>query len=112
MRLRLRLFLLCTVAVVALVLVACGGSTGTESTTGGAASTGSSTGASTGGSPDGQALLQERCTVCHDLQRVEQQKLDATGWSDIVTRMQSQGAQLSEAEKQTLVDYLAATYGP
>ncbi len=62
--------------------------------------------------PDGAALLAERCSVCHSTERVTQAHKTADEWDTTVTRMISKGAQLTEAEKSALVDYLATTYGP
>jgi cytochrome c5 len=61
---------------------------------------------------DTAALLQERCRVCHSLDRVTQSKLTSAQWDQVVTQMISKGAQLTDAEKQALVAYLAKTYGP
>jgi mono/diheme cytochrome c family protein len=63
------------------------------------------------GTQDGAALLQERCSVCHSTDRVTQAKKTKAEWDTTVTRMVGKGAQLSDAEKQILVDYLAANYG-
>ena len=60
---------------------------------------------------DGGALLQERCTVCHTLSRVESKKLTSTEWETIVDKMIGKGAQLTPDEETLVVDYLAATYG-
>jgi cytochrome c5 len=61
---------------------------------------------------DGAALLQERCTVCHSADRITQAQKTSAEWDTTVTRMIGKGAKLSSEEKTTLVDYLAATYGP
>jgi len=61
--------------------------------------------------PDGTALLQDRCTRCHDLARVQSARKSAADWTTTVDRMVGKGASLTDAEKQTLIDYLAATYG-
>jgi cytochrome c5 len=71
--------------------------------------------ASTGGQPatttlDGQTLLQERCTVCHNLNRVISAHKTAAQWTTTVERMVGKGAQLDAQEQQTLIDYLAQTY--
>jgi cytochrome c5 len=60
---------------------------------------------------DGKTLLEQRCTVCHSLDRVQAKKLDASGWSTIVQRMVGKGAELNAAEQKILIDYLAKTYG-
>jgi len=59
---------------------------------------------------DGQTLLQERCTVCHTLDRVTSAHKTADQWKTTVGRMVGKGAQLDAQEQQTLIDYLAQTY--
>lgn len=49
--------------------------------------------------------------MCHTRARIDDEDEDLEGWTDIVTRMQSYGAQLSGEEKETLITYLAATHG-
>jgi cytochrome c-type biogenesis protein CcmH/NrfF len=60
--------------------------------------------------PDGQTLLQERCTVCHNLNRVTSAHKTADQWTTTVERMVGKGAQLDAQEQQTLIDYLAQIY--
>jgi hypothetical protein len=50
--------------------------------------------------------------VCHNLDRVQSKHEAQDWWAGTVARMVGKGAQLSEAEKATLVAYLAATFGP
>jgi cytochrome c5 len=59
---------------------------------------------------DGRSLLEERCTVCHDLGRVERSKKTEEEWKATVERMVGKGAQLDEAEQELLIKYLAETY--
>lgn len=59
----------------------------------------------------GKALLETRCTVCHNLERVQKKKLDDAGWEEVVKRMVKHGAKLHDAEKEALVTYLAENYG-
>jgi cytochrome c5 len=61
---------------------------------------------------DGQAMLQERCTVCHDLVRVTGATKNRAEWEQTVDRMISKGARLNEEEHTSLINYLAETYGP
>jgi cytochrome c5 len=61
---------------------------------------------------DGATLLDTRCSSCHSADRAKQAKKTPEQWDQTVTRMIGQGAQLTEAEKRVLVDYLAETYGP
>jgi len=59
---------------------------------------------------DGQALMQQRCTVCHSSDRITSAHKTADQWKTTVDRMISHGAQLTSAEEQTLIDYLAQNY--
>jgi hypothetical protein len=70
-------------------------------------------GSSTTSSPaplDGQALLQQRCTVCHDISGLSQLHGNSQQWKGLVDQMISRGAKLNSQEEQKLVDYLAQTY--
>lgn len=60
---------------------------------------------------DGATLLQTRCTVCHSLDRVNNEKNTRAGWEQIVNKMVQKGAQLNDSEKATLLDYLAQNFG-
>lgn len=59
----------------------------------------------------GEALVQERCTQCHDLTRIQSAAKTREEWDATVTRMIGKGASLNETEKVAVLDYLAATYG-
>ena len=60
------------------------------------------------GMSDGEQLVQERCTVCHDLTRVEEADYDQAGWEASVDRMIQNGANLTPEERDVVVEYLAA----
>jgi cytochrome c5 len=60
----------------------------------------------------GEELLQERCTRCHDLDRVHAAGKSESEWEATVERMRGKGAELTDDEAQILVEYLAETYGP
>jgi cytochrome c-type biogenesis protein CcmH/NrfF len=60
---------------------------------------------------DGAALLQERCSSCHNLDRVKSAAKSKEQWTATVERMISKGARLNDAEKSVLIEYLAKTYG-
>ena len=60
--------------------------------------------------PDGQSLVQERCTKCHGLGRITQTGNTDRGWKATVKRMVSKGAQLSATEQEKAVQYLGETY--
>ncbi len=92
-------------AVALALLVAC--------SSGSAGPSGSSSSGSTGDpSPSGQTIVNERCSRCHALTRIQGARKSGQDWDATVTRMDSHGLQLTPAEKAAVVDYLAATYGP
>jgi cytochrome c5 len=59
---------------------------------------------------EGKALVEERCTQCHDLGRVEQAKKTEEEWKTTAERMVGKGAQLDEAEQEVVIQYLAEMY--
>jgi cytochrome c5 len=59
---------------------------------------------------EGKSLLEERCTRCHDLGRVERAKKTEEEWKATVERMVGKGAQFNEAEQEVVIQYLAETY--
>jgi quinohemoprotein amine dehydrogenase len=63
-----------------------------------------------GSTSDGQTLMQQRCSVCHSLSRIETAHKTTDQWKTTVDRMISHGAQLTPQEEQTLIDYLAQNY--
>ena len=82
---------------------ACGGSTGEVAST-----TEVNTEVET--SIDGKTLLEERCTACHTLDRVESASKSAAGWGVNVREMVGKGAELNAYEQEVLIDYLSITY--
>lgn len=63
-------------------------------------------------SPLGEATYKRACLTCHEADIIEQQRLTPTGWTRSVEKMMRWGAAVSDAEKQPLVDHLAARFGP
>lgn len=59
---------------------------------------------------NGETLVEERCTKCHDLGRVERAKKTEEEWQATVERMVGKGAQLNQAEQELVIKYLAETY--
>jgi cytochrome c5 len=59
---------------------------------------------------EGKALLEERCTQCHDLGRVERAGKSEEEWKATVERMVGKGAELNEAEQELVIQYLAEMY--
>jgi len=56
--------------------------------------------------PAAETLLDERCTLCHGLDRVDAVQTDAEGWNTILDRMVTYGVRLDEAERETLLGHL------
>jgi mono/diheme cytochrome c family protein len=88
-------------AVLSLVLAACGGGAQAPATSA----------PSQSGAIDAAALLQTRCSTCHSVNEATRERLGASQWEQMVTDMVRRGAQLSDVEKAALVEYLAANYG-
>ena len=63
-----------------------------------------------GAALDGQALTEERCSVCHGLDRIESAKKTPEEWRANVERMVDQGAELNGAEQEAVIEYLSETY--
>ena len=103
-----RMLVAFTIAFLALLLAsfftACGGAK--------QATTAPATAPETTASPalDGQTLLQERCTQCHDVGRVESARKTADEWKATVERMVGKGAQLNQQEQEAIIKYLVETY--
>lgn len=89
-------FAIVMVLLTSVLLAACGSSTSSSSVS--------------SGPLDGQALLQQRCTVCHDISGITRMHGNSQQWKGLVDQMVRRGAQLNTTEKQTLIDYLAQTY--
>lgn len=56
----------------------------------------------------GLALVESKCSLCHTLDRVESASKDAAGWEQTVARMRDNGAVMTDAEAQQIVDYLSS----
>ena len=59
---------------------------------------------------DGEALVAERCTVCHSRERIDAADKDEAGWTTTVERMIGNGAVLSDEEKAAVIAYLVETH--
>lgn len=69
---------------------------------------GGAAGGDVGAALDGNALIDERCTVCHSRERIDQAQKTPEEWAATVDRMIGNGAQLSPEERQAVIDYLAS----
>ena len=60
----------------------------------------------------GKDLVEDRCSSCHGLDLLLAEHDSKAQWSQIVNEMVSRGATGSAEELATIVDYLAANFGP
>jgi hypothetical protein len=85
-------------------LVGCGSSS-TDTGTGG---TEAVPGTGTGVVGDGAALVDSKCTTCHNLERVDSATKDLAGWQATITRMvQQNGAVITPEEQSAIALYLS-----
>jgi mono/diheme cytochrome c family protein len=63
--------------------------------------------------PDGQGknLVETRCALCHDLERVAAVNRSKQAWPVIVANMVARGATATPDEAKAISDYLAANFG-
>lgn len=58
----------------------------------------------------GVDLVRDKCLLCHEADLIVQQRLAKPGWVREVDKMIRWGSVLTEAEKNTVVDYLALSF--
>jgi hypothetical protein len=61
---------------------------------------------------DGPALLKSHCARCHATAWFDQIDKSRAEWETVLERMKSLGVQLSDTEKDILLDYLVAANQP
>jgi cytochrome c5 len=63
--------------------------------------------------PDGHGkdLVETRCGLCHDLERVATVKRQKQAWPVIINNMVAWGATATPEEAKTITDYLGANFG-
>lgn len=66
------------------------------------------------GLPDGpgKAVVQTACAQCHGVDVIVAQRHSRDEWTEVVSRMVGNGAQLSDENFKAAVDYLATHLGP
>ncbi len=60
---------------------------------------------------EARALLERTCTKCHKLTATLSQRNSKERWSAILDDMVARGAEVTDAEIEILVNYLAKNYG-
>jgi cytochrome c5 len=66
------------------------------------------------GLPDGEGkdVVMKHCTVCHTIDNFSHQHHDKDGWATVMDDMISKGMDASEAESNTILNYLSTNLGP
>jgi mono/diheme cytochrome c family protein len=64
--------------------------------------------------PEGQgkALVRTACTQCHGVDVIVSQSRSREDWTEVVSRMVGNGAQLSDEDYNQVIQYLATYLGP
>ncbi len=64
--------------------------------------------------PDGpgRELVVKKCASCHSVQNIVSKRNSADDWAQVVSQMIGRGATISDDDADTIVDYLAANFGP
>jgi cytochrome c5 len=60
---------------------------------------------------NGKQLVETRCTLCHDLERVAEVKREKQDWGPIVANMVAWGAPATPDQAKTITEYLATNFG-
>jgi mono/diheme cytochrome c family protein len=58
----------------------------------------------------GGEIMKAQCLTCHGDDLIQQQRLNKAGWTREVEKMMRWGAEVKDADKDHLIEYLAATY--
>ena len=61
----------------------------------------------------GKALFEEKCRICHELERPLGQRKSRAEWAATVTRMkETNGCPITDEQAARIVDHLAEVRGP
>jgi hypothetical protein len=58
-----------------------------------------------------EAIVAQKCVMCHDLLVVTSRRASYQEWKEIFARMVTYGAQVSDAEIESIIDYLSTCNG-
>ncbi len=61
--------------------------------------------------PEAYRLLNERCTGCHPMTQIDEARFSADRWRAVLVGMRERGAQLTDEELETLVEWLSRVKG-
>jgi len=60
----------------------------------------------------GEQIQNAACLGCHDLRPIETSAYDRDGWNMVVSSMVSKGAEVKDADKPVLIEFLFRNHGP
>ena len=60
---------------------------------------------------EGRAVVVKVCGGCHEASIVASKKLTRPEWADLVDQMLEKGANATQKEVQTILDYLSKNFG-
>lgn len=60
----------------------------------------------------GEQLQNAACLGCHDLRPIQTAAYDKAGWTTVIESMVQKGAEVKDADKPALVEYLFRNHGP
>jgi cytochrome c5 len=63
-------------------------------------------------SDKGEQIQNAACLGCHDLRPIQTAAYDKDNWASVVDTMIVKGAEVKDADKPFLVDYLVKNHGP
>ncbi|GAB4409319.1 MAG: hypothetical protein OHK0032_04870 [Thermodesulfovibrionales bacterium] len=59
---------------------------------------------------DVKALLEQKCSICHSIERPKSQRKTPKQWDDTVMRMRENGCPITDDEAREIIDYLSNNY--
>jgi hypothetical protein len=59
-----------------------------------------------------QAKVKSTCTQCHNAARITEQHLTRQEWSTELDKMVNMGADVQDADRAALLNYLSKNFGP
>ena len=64
------------------------------------------------GKVDAETLFNQKCSVCHSIDRPKSKKKATDQWKSTVMRMKNvNGASITDEEAKIIIDYLSEKYG-
>src|ERR1700680_5068497 len=60
----------------------------------------------------GKAVVEKVCSVCHEPTAVEKYRKSKEDWQAVIDDMVTRGADATDQEFDTVIDYLAKCFGP